>query len=84
VSVGWKVYVRQSLSAELCPGPVPYVELSLGRHFRARCLVEDERVCVAEHGRTAEPSHERDDFRWLATALQRITEADDLVDPVTL
>jgi hypothetical protein len=68
----------------LSSGPVSYVELSLGRLFRARRLVEDECVCVAEHRRTAELSHERDDVRGLAAALHRVAEADDLVDRVAL
>jgi len=74
--------VRKPVVSELRACPLAHGELALVRDLRARVRVEQEVVGVAEDDRTAELSQTRDDGGRLAPALDRVAEADDLVDRV--
>ena len=72
--------VREPVRAELLARPLADGEQSLGRRFLAGVRVEHEGVRVAEHNRAVEPAEERDDLGGLGAALDRVAEADDLID----
>ncbi len=74
----------EAFRAELRSRPLAHVELPLVRHFHPGIRVEDECVGVAQYRRASEPPQECSGLCGLAAALQRVAEADDLVDGIAL
>jgi hypothetical protein len=74
----------EPVRTELRSRPFAHVELPLGRYLGACFGVEHERVGVAEHGRTAECTHERGDLCRLTAALQHVAETDSLIGRIAI